>query len=84
MGQHANITGEIRHLSPAYPPFRMKAQDAAYYCGMSTSAFLRAVDCGKFPKGIKTTGGRFWLRGELERAMVEGDTDPQHDFTQKI
>jgi predicted DNA-binding transcriptional regulator AlpA len=62
----------------------MKAQEAAYYCGMSTSSFLRAVDIGDFPKGTKTTGGKYWLRGELEHAMVEGETYPKHDFTQKI
>jgi predicted DNA-binding transcriptional regulator AlpA len=84
MRQHTSITGETRALNPGYPPFRMKAQEAAYYCGMSNSAFLRAVSCGDLPKGLKSTGGRFWLRNELERAMVSGDTALQHDFTQKI
>ncbi|MBU3262104.1 hypothetical protein KPG71_18945 [Roseovarius sp. PS-C2] len=52
----------------------MKAKIAAYYCGMSLNSFLRAVDAGELPKGQKATGGRFWLRDDLEQAMLDRDT----------
>lgn len=69
-------------LTPAYPPFRMKAKDAAYYCGLSLSAFYRAVEAGELPQGKARLGGKFWLRSDLEAAMVDGK--PQHDFSQAI
>lgn len=83
MGRHINISGEKVEMTPAYPPFRMKAKDAAYYCGMSDTAFLRAVADGDLPKGKKLTGGRFWLRHELEHAMVD-ESPQQHDFSKPI
>lgn len=70
-------------LSPSYPPFRMKAAEAAYYCGVSVSTFLRCVDSGVFPKGKTALGGRFWLRADLEAAMLDPKAK-KHDFGQKI
>lgn len=67
-----------------YPPYRMQADEAAYYCGMSVTSFRRAVDSGELPGGVKATGGRFWLRHELEAAMVNADPAPAHNFGQKI
>jgi hypothetical protein len=54
----------------SYPPFRMKARAAAAYCDMSERAFLRAVEDGEFPPGQKRAGGTFWLRKDLEDAML--------------
>lgn len=55
----------------SFTPFRMKRSAAAYYCGMSISSFDRAIESGDLPKGRKETGGIYWLRHELEEAMVE-------------
>lgn len=66
-----------------FPPFRMKRTVAAYYCGMSESAFDRAVGSGTLPEGKSGDGGRFWLRAELERAMVDQTPTPRN-FGQKI
>lgn len=65
-----------------YPPFRMKAVDAAYYTGMSISSFHLAVSKGEMPAGRKATGGCYWLREDLEKAMV--DKTVQHDFSRAI
>lgn len=66
-----------------YPPFRMKAKDAASYCGMSETAFIRAVQSGEFPAGQRKTGGTFWLRRDLEQAMLGKPTHTQN-FGQAI
>ena len=71
-------------LTPAYPPFRMKAADAAYYTGQSISSFFRAVAAGEFPDGRKGIGGTYWLRADLEAAMVNLDSVTHHNFAQKI
>lgn len=54
---------------PGYPPYRMKALEAAEYCGMSKTSFLRAVANGEFPPGYKSTGGVYWKRADLERSI---------------
>lgn len=66
-----------------FAPFRMKSKAAAFYCGMSVSAFMRAVDEGKMPKGKKSEGGTYWLRAELENAMLP-DTKKASGFGQRI
>jgi hypothetical protein len=64
------VTAPLFHFTP----YRMKAKMAAYYCGMSESAFLRAVDGGELPAGKKCAGGVYWLRVDLEAAML-----PKHE-----
>ena len=39
-----------RHKNRRPWPRRMKALDAAYYCGVSRTTFLRGVDDGIYPK----------------------------------
>lgn len=78
------MTLPARDITPAYPPFRMKAQEAAYYCGMSLSAFYRAVAEGELPSGQKARGGRYWLRSALEAAMLGAGPTRAHDFTKPI
>jgi hypothetical protein len=59
----------------AFPPFRMKKDMAAFYCGhASISSFDRAIATGEIPEGTKATGGTFWLREELEACMVKRRT----------
>lgn len=77
-----NHTSENAPLG--FPPFRMKAQTAAYYCGMSITQFYKAVEQNEFPEGRKTTGGRYWLRSALEEAMASKSNIIDHDFSQKI
>ena len=48
----------------------MRAEEAARYCAMSLTSFQRAVKSGDMPKGLKATGGTYWLRSELETAML--------------
>ncbi|MEP3776268.1 MAG: hypothetical protein ABJM82_04500 [Shimia thalassica] len=62
----------------------MKKSDAAYYCGMSASSFDRAVLAGEFPSGRVRTGGTFWLRNELEEAMLGKTRKPHTDFSAAI
>ncbi|MEY8143043.1 hypothetical protein [Falsihalocynthiibacter sp. CO-5D18] len=54
-----------------FTPFRMKAKAAAHYCGMSETAFRRAVELENWPEGQKDSGGTYWLRSDLEKAMQE-------------
>lgn len=77
----------------SYPPFRMKYAEAARYCGMSASAFQLALKEEFIPKGHKARGGRFWLRKDLELAMLEhagnlsaaiDNIKPHHEFSQPI
>ena len=70
-------------LNPAYPPFRMKSHAAAYYCGMSVTALLREVSEGNIDSGVKTAGGRYWLRSALEDYML-GRPTAKHDFGKGI
>lgn len=72
------------HETRAYPPFRMKAGEAAYYCGMSVSAFRGAVAAGDLPQGRKVAGGRYWLRTDLEAAMMGETPSESHDFSAPI
>ena len=86
MGRHTqNFEEKESAFVAGYPPFRMKAREAAYYCGMSPSAFLREAKDpeSNLPDGKKLPGGRFWLRSDLERWML-GEEKPHHDFSKKI
>lgn len=67
----------------AFPPFRMKKDAAAFYCGMSLTSFDRAVDGGELPEGKCGTGGRYWLRQDLEAAMLDRKTT-KHNFGARI
>jgi len=54
----------------AYPPRLFRAERAAAYLGgMSTSTFLKLVDEGRLPKGIKIGGMTMWDRLELDAAL---------------
>lgn len=53
----------------AYPPRGMRADRAAAYLGMSTSAFFRLVDTGQLPRGILIGGMTIWDRLELDAAF---------------
>jgi hypothetical protein len=49
----------------------MKKDAAAFYCGYgSLSSFDRAMEAGEMPEGRTASGGVFWLRADLEAAMV--------------
>lgn len=61
----------------------MKAAEAAYYAGMSVSSFFKAVEKGEMPQGKSAIGGRYWLRADLEAAMLGAETK-KHNFGQKI
>lgn len=66
-----------------FPPFRMKAEQAAYYLSISVTTFRREVQKGTFPNGKKQPGGRFWLRDELEKAVL-GEGPKKTTFDQPI
>jgi predicted DNA-binding transcriptional regulator AlpA len=53
----------------AYPPRAFRAERAAAYLSMSTSAFLALVDEGIMPKRIKVHGMTMWDRFELDAAF---------------
>jgi hypothetical protein len=53
----------------AYPPRTFRAGRAAAYLSMSTSTFLKLVDEGIMPKGIKVYGMTMWDRLELDAAL---------------
>ena len=73
-----------KNIAPfPFPPYRMKKDQAAYYCGMSISSFDRAVAEGEFPKGESRTGGTFWLRNNLEAAM-KGDEEKTKGYNAGI
>lgn len=67
-----------------FPPFRMKAPVAAWYCGMSISQFYLSVKEGELPEGRKRRGGTYWLRIELDDAMLERGDVIEHDFARAI
>ena len=46
----------------AYPPRAFRADRAAAYLSMSTSTFLKLVEEGAMPKGIKVHGMTMWDR----------------------
>jgi predicted DNA-binding transcriptional regulator AlpA len=72
------------NTAPDFPPFQMKKSLAAYYCGMSVSSFHRAVAAGEIPPGREKTGGTFWLRTDLEQAMLKRSAKPRTDFARAI
>ena len=53
----------------AYPPRMFRAERAATYLSMSTSTFLKLVEEGLMPKGIKLRGMTMWDRLELDAAV---------------
>lgn len=53
----------------AYPPRTFRADRAAAYLSMATSTFLKLVDEGVMPKGIKVHGMTMWDRFELDAAL---------------
>lgn len=53
----------------AYPPRGMRADRAAAYLGMSTSAFFRLVDTCQMPRGVLIGGMTIWDRLELDAAF---------------
>lgn len=53
----------------AYPPRAFRAERAAAYLSMSTSTFLKLVEEGTMPKGIKVRGMTMWDRLELDAAL---------------
>ena len=54
----------------SYPPRLMSAVHASYYLALSKTKFLRLVEKGDFPEGIKIGRRRLWDRLSLDR-MVE-------------
>ena len=53
----------------AYPPRAFRADRAAAYLSMATSTFLKLVEEGTMPKGIKVHGMTMWDRLELDAAL---------------
>ena len=53
----------------AYPPRAFRADRAAAYLAMSTSTFLKLVEEGKMPKGVKVRGMTMWDRFDLDAAF---------------
>lgn len=56
-------------MSFAFPPRQMRAPAAAYYCGLSETAFLERVKRGEYPAGVLDGGARVWLRDDLDAAI---------------
>lgn len=66
----------------AYPPRAFRADRAAAYLSMSTSTFLKLVEEGAMPKGIKVHGMTMWDRLELDAALdnlKERERDRRHN-----
>lgn len=55
--------------SIAYPPRTFRADRAAAYLSMATSTFLKLVQEGVLPKGIKVHRMTLWDRHELDAAF---------------
>jgi len=53
---------------PAWP-YRMPADMAAAFCGVSTSKFLARVKDGTYPQPYRDGGNRLWYQDELRDAM---------------
>jgi predicted DNA-binding transcriptional regulator AlpA len=53
----------------AYPPRAMRADRAAAYLDMSSSSFLKLVDEGVLPAGVRIKGMVVWDRYELDAAF---------------
>jgi predicted DNA-binding transcriptional regulator AlpA len=52
-----------------YPPRTFRADRAAAYLSMATSTFLKLVEEGILPKGIKVHRMTLWDRHELDAAF---------------
>jgi len=66
----------------AYPPRTFRADRAAAYLSMATSTFLKLVEEGIMPKGIKVHGMTMWDRFELDAALdnlKERERDRRHN-----
>ena len=53
----------------AYPPRAFRANRAAAYLSMAPSTFLKLVEEGVMPRGIKCKGMTMWDRLELDAAL---------------
>jgi predicted DNA-binding transcriptional regulator AlpA len=53
----------------AYPPRAMRAERAAAYLGVSTSAFDRWVEDGTMPQPVRKGGIKLWDRLDLDAAF---------------
>ena len=58
-------------IGPACPPRALRAEHAAAYLAMSKASFLRLVDEGTMPSGIKVKGMVVWDRHDLDDAFEE-------------
>jgi hypothetical protein len=70
----------------AYPPRAMRSDRAAAYLSMSESNFLSLVAEGRFPKGKRLRGIKFWDRVALDSFVenYEGEADDVEDKWSKI
>jgi predicted DNA-binding transcriptional regulator AlpA len=55
----------------AYPPRVLRVERAAAYVSMSKTAFLRLVESGDMPPGIRIAGMVMWDRLELDAAIED-------------
>lgn len=55
-------------------PAAMKRGDAAAHCGVSAGHFDKLVKEGAMPPCRNASGVKIWLRGELEVALYELDS----------
>jgi predicted DNA-binding transcriptional regulator AlpA len=61
--------------SLAYPPRTFRADRAAANLSMATSTFLKLVEDGVMPRGIKVRGMTMWDRLELDAAFEKLKTE---------
>jgi predicted DNA-binding transcriptional regulator AlpA len=61
--------------SLAYPPRTFRADRAAAYLSMATSTFLKLVEEGILPRGIKVHRMMMWDRLELDAALERLKTE---------
>lgn len=74
MGWGSGVTEKLQdHL--AYPPRAFRAERAAAYLAMSTSTFLKLVEDGVMPAGVKVSGMTMWDRLELDAAFENLKTE---------
>jgi hypothetical protein len=74
--------------APAYPPYAMRAEQAATHFSMSRSMWLKLVDDKKMPPGSTIIGTtmRFWKTAECQDRfddLTSGDGEPSENTVQK-
>jgi hypothetical protein len=74
--------------APAYPPYAMRAEQAAHHFSMSRSMWLKLVDDKKMPPGFKIPGStmRFWNTAECQDRFDDlgrDDGEPNENTVQK-